>query len=55
MNNVKPDCFAYLSDKDKCKATTNTDCADCRFYKTRTQIAYESEKTHARLVSNGVL
>lgn len=41
------DCFAY-SDV-KCKATTNEDCTDCKFYKTKNQIEHERVKTEIRI------
>lgn len=41
------DCFAY-SDV-KCKATTNEDCSDCKFYKTKNQVESEQEKVERRI------
>lgn len=47
LKNKRITCFAY-SDKG-CRATTNKDCKECPFYKTKKQLQNEQIKSEERI------
>lgn len=48
---IKEDCFAYGEDlrhRFKCRATTNKNCANCVFYKTKERFEEDRKKYPVR-------
>lgn len=43
MDNNKPDCFAWISNK-KCNALSCKNCEKCRFYRHESELPHYQEK-----------